>query len=500
MFLLFTLFTAFPPIGVHPSQLAKYKSAIDEEKKTFACFGDKKIISLEKLNDGFPDCEDGSDEPGTSTFINGTFYCQNKGYIPKILQKWSVGDGICDCCDGSDEFYNTHVHCPNTCGDAEKKRKQIFEKLDSIIKEGIRIREAREKEGKEKLRNAKSMKSKIDSEISKLEEDKRRVESTKALSTPTPKPTPDPLPRTTPTPEPEEEEEDQEEMKNRIKELEEKIEELKVEEGEGNKDATSALENLKVKLEDLKGKLQETKDSEQTPEEEAEAEGEEVEYSFEDNDEESLQNKEHEPESEPAPKEDPKKEDEEEEDKDEDEKVLWKRIIKAIWKFTFNVPDVKSTLEERKRQKLLDSLSEKIRKLKDQRREFEETADIDDKTDPAFISIYKKSFKKDDFEYIVLKEVKKSYTSYGNYRKTEDGVQKFDGGQHCWQTQCGRKTTMELVCWNKDKLVSVLEIDQCVHRAVFATPSVCTKDSLKALNNRTVEELREIALKANYKI
>ena len=59
---------------------------------------------------------------------------------------------------------------------------------------------------------------------------------------------------------------------------------------------------------------------------------------------------------------------------------------------------------------------------------------------------------------------------------------------------------MELVCWNKDKLISVLEIDQCVHRAVFATPSVCTKDSLNAINNRTVEELREIAAKADYQI
>ena len=148
---------------------------------------------------------------------------------------------------------------------------------------------------------------------------------------------------------------------------------------------------------------------------------------------------------------------------------------------------------------MLDDLSAKIRKLKDELRDIEDVSDIDDKTDPAYIPIYKKSFKHGDFELEVLHKLKQSYTSLGNYRSTENNIQKFDGGQHCWQTQCGRKTDLETVCWNKDQLVSVIETDQCVHRAIFATPSACKQSDLDALNNMTVDELEAVAAKVDYK-
>ena len=537
MFVIFSCVSlSAPPVGAHPNLWSRYESATDTAKGTFTCFNEKKTIPISKINDGYPDCTDGSDEPGTSTFINGTFYCQNKGYMPMILQKWSVGDGICDCCDGSDEQFNSHVNCPNTCNEKEQERKEILKKLSDIISDGIKTREKREAEGKKKLHDAKTKKSQIKSQISQLEDDKKRVETTKPLSTPTPQPTFKPLSKE------EENQKKKTEMTNTLKELKTKIEALKVQEGEGNHDATQELIQLKKDFRKIRADLKalraemskkgedagieddpslELDEEDQIQEEQASiGEPPAAEDQKEQAQEESLPTSEQEDgqyyddydyeedttQLEPEqvkPKDETSKDElhsnqESQEEKKETEPV-WKKVIRAIWKFTFRVPDVKSTLEEKARKKMLDELSDKIRKLKDQLRDIEDISDIDDKTDPAYISIYKKSFKQGDFELEVLHKIKQSYTSLGNYKKTENGIQKFEGGQHCWQTQCGRKTDLETVCWNKDMLVSVIETDQCVHRAVFATPSACQQKDLTALQNMTVDELRAIATKVNYK-
>ena len=54
------------PIGAPPEQWENYASAIDLKANTFKCFNSNIIIDLSKLNDNYPDCPDGSDEPGTS--------------------------------------------------------------------------------------------------------------------------------------------------------------------------------------------------------------------------------------------------------------------------------------------------------------------------------------------------------------------------------------------------------------------------------------------------
>ncbi len=78
----------------------------------FACDNNQKILSLEKFNDNYCDCEDGSDENTTNACINGNYYCNNNLYYPKIISTSKLNDGICDCCDGGDE---KDFNCPNTC-------------------------------------------------------------------------------------------------------------------------------------------------------------------------------------------------------------------------------------------------------------------------------------------------------------------------------------------------------------------------------------------------
>ncbi|CAF3483544.1 unnamed protein product [Rotaria sp. Silwood1] len=95
--------------GVQTSLLSMYVPS-----KPFTCLDGSLTIPFEFVNDDYCDCQDGSDEPGTSACPNGQFFCENKGYFGTLIPSHFVGDGICDCCDGSDE-YETTVVCNNTC-------------------------------------------------------------------------------------------------------------------------------------------------------------------------------------------------------------------------------------------------------------------------------------------------------------------------------------------------------------------------------------------------
>lgn len=61
------------------------------------CDDKTKTFTKNEINDGYCDCKDGSDEPGTSACSGNTFHCVNKGY--RITQIFSsrVDDGeFCD--------------------------------------------------------------------------------------------------------------------------------------------------------------------------------------------------------------------------------------------------------------------------------------------------------------------------------------------------------------------------------------------------------------------
>ncbi|XP_072993935.1 glucosidase 2 subunit beta [Typha latifolia] len=103
-----SLFPASSLLGVAP-QDEKYFSG-----PVIACKDGSRSFSRDRLNDGYCDCPDGTDEPGTSACPEGKFYCRNAGDLPRFLFSSLVNDHICDCCDGSDE-YGSGISCPNTC-------------------------------------------------------------------------------------------------------------------------------------------------------------------------------------------------------------------------------------------------------------------------------------------------------------------------------------------------------------------------------------------------
>lgn len=149
IFILIFLSESRRPIGSHPGTWKLYKSHINKTAGTFTCFDNSSTINLSQINDNHVDCKDGSDEPGTSAFKNGTFYCRNEGAEPKEIPKSSVGDGICDCCDGSDEIYNKdQVECEITCGKVKFTREQLIDILTYKYKKGLDRKEYLEEWGK----------------------------------------------------------------------------------------------------------------------------------------------------------------------------------------------------------------------------------------------------------------------------------------------------------------------------------------------------------------
>ncbi|KAF5200549.1 Glucosidase 2 subunit beta [Thalictrum thalictroides] len=97
-----------PLYGIHPQDEKYYMSEI------IKCKDGLKSFSKDRLNDGFCDCIDGTDEPGTSACPDGRFYCKNEGSKSQLLYSSRVNDHLCDCCDGSDE-YDGGINCPNIC-------------------------------------------------------------------------------------------------------------------------------------------------------------------------------------------------------------------------------------------------------------------------------------------------------------------------------------------------------------------------------------------------
>lgn len=129
LFIVFCL--AVPGIIVRgSSQLPRGASPADASLYTgsdFTCRDGSKTIPFSRVNDDYCDCEDGSDEPGTSACLQGMFYCANRGDEPKTLRSMYVDDGVCDCCDGTDE---PRGRCKDECLEIGKETlKRVEEEL-----------------------------------------------------------------------------------------------------------------------------------------------------------------------------------------------------------------------------------------------------------------------------------------------------------------------------------------------------------------------------------
>ncbi|XP_047462039.1 glucosidase 2 subunit beta-like isoform X2 [Mugil cephalus] len=147
------------------------------ERKSFLCIDGSKMIPFEQVNDDYCDCEDGSDEPGTSACPRGRFYCTNLGFRPHYIPSSRVNDGICDCCDASDE-YNSHAHCQNTCWNLGQRERAYVEGQMRALDEGLRLKQQLIEEGvllwREKQAQLRELQQAAEDLQIKLEEHRRR--------------------------------------------------------------------------------------------------------------------------------------------------------------------------------------------------------------------------------------------------------------------------------------------------------------------------------------
>ena len=117
--------------GVAPGSRKLYERALRGDG-TFECLDGSGSVGSESLNDDFCDCEDGSDEPGTSACASGKFYCLSaNNKLGVTISSMFVDDGVCDCCDGTDE---PRGRCPSTCHRNRAGRDRIYAGPDARAK------------------------------------------------------------------------------------------------------------------------------------------------------------------------------------------------------------------------------------------------------------------------------------------------------------------------------------------------------------------------------
>jgi len=170
--------TAVRPKGIRPELASLYNPATD-----FRCLDGSGTVPFIQINDDYCDCEDGSDEPGTSACPEGKFYCENIGHRAMILPSGRVGDGLCDCCDGSDEW-ETGSNCENTCSELGREAREAAEAQYKAAIHGFNVRRSMVDEAKRiqeektaELAQKETKKAELDSFREVLQRDKDAAEA-----------------------------------------------------------------------------------------------------------------------------------------------------------------------------------------------------------------------------------------------------------------------------------------------------------------------------------
>jgi len=130
------------PKGVRVELASFYNPSMD-----FKCLDGSNTIPFIQINDDYCDCDDGSDEPGTSACPNGKFFCENVGHKSLVIPSSRVGDGICDCCDGSDEWEKGGI-CANTCYEMGRAAREAAEARVKVVREGLTLKNSMVEEAK----------------------------------------------------------------------------------------------------------------------------------------------------------------------------------------------------------------------------------------------------------------------------------------------------------------------------------------------------------------
>lgn len=141
--------------------------------RDFTCLDGSDTIPFSLINDDYCDCNDGSDEPGTSACPNMLFHCVNAGHKPEDIFSSRVNDKICDCCDGSDEW-GTDADCPNTCVEMGREALEEKRRVVELHKQGTQKRLEYSAQGKQKADESRTSLSQKEAE---LETVKKEVET-----------------------------------------------------------------------------------------------------------------------------------------------------------------------------------------------------------------------------------------------------------------------------------------------------------------------------------
>jgi len=137
--LVFAWSKAVSATEVHrPRGVPLSKASFYNPNQDFSCLDGSATVPYKYVNDDYCDCQDGSDEPGTSACPNGSFYCKNAGHVAMTLPSSRVNDGICDCCDGADEFQLGT--CTNTCRDLGAAAREEGAKRFELESKGYQVK------------------------------------------------------------------------------------------------------------------------------------------------------------------------------------------------------------------------------------------------------------------------------------------------------------------------------------------------------------------------
>ncbi|XP_027207664.2 glucosidase 2 subunit beta isoform X2 [Penaeus vannamei] len=180
---------------LRPRGVPLSKASFYDPTRDFNCLDGSGTIPFAYVNDDYCDCQDGSDEPGTSACPNGFFHCTNVGHSPLNIPSSRVNDGVCDCCDASDEYASVS-NCVDTCRELgraareeaakqQEERLKGFQMRQSMIEEGRKRKKEAEKKYdkyKSQLHNGKSTLAKVKNQLEKKKDKLRsgdKIGSTK---------------------------------------------------------------------------------------------------------------------------------------------------------------------------------------------------------------------------------------------------------------------------------------------------------------------------------
>lgn len=373
--LLFSLSIFEYNLGIPFSKLTYHMQHFDFAKETFTCYDGSNVIPFSKYNDHHRDCNDGSDEMGTSEGpIDIPFTCINAPFIAKNISRSQVNDGICDCCDGSDEnlTIDHNVQCPNTCEMLNQPRYLTLNDLKGVMINGISHRRVLESGGKRLLNVTESS----------IERYKKQII----------------------------------EIKEQIKTLEEEEKSL---------DQPPTVYQMHPFL-----------------------------------------------------------------------TTLWKKLFFIQDDYIFD--EVFYGTKGK-----INCLNKKIEKLNSDLSytQYKYALLIDKNISIQYFPLYNVSFPLGDYDFLFLSEMKKGNISLGKLNSFDEKnrVIYLDDGDFCPEINEGRKTTINIECWNEGQLFEVNETSPCIYQARVGTQETCDILDIYNLLDKTLEELLEIKKKNNYK-